>query len=120
MVRETKLQVILEIGAEGGSITILGRRSPAGKWKFLMETDETAIADLLSEDDRAGLGHRDFHQRSGVVDSFDEALKLIDRYPWHRLYPLKVHREFYDRVLEVVERRGGCAERWKHILSNNE
>jgi hypothetical protein len=34
-----------------------------------------------------------------VVNSWEAALRLIDRYPWHRLYPLTVHPEFCERGL---------------------
>ncbi len=116
----SNLQVILKIGAEGGSIAILGQRSGLGNWKFFMETDETAMADLLSGEDRSSLGHRDFNRQSGIVDNFDDALKMIDRYPWHKLCPLKVHSDFQDRVLAEVERRGGSVERWKRLLSQEQ
>ena len=117
MAAHAKLQVILEIGAEGGSMTILGSRSPSGDWKFCSERNEAAIADLLSEEDLAGFGLENFYHRSGFVDTFEQALELIDRYPWHRLWPLHVHPEFYDRVLAEVQERGGDVERWKTILS---
>ena len=45
------------------------------------------------------------HHRSSVVDSWEEALKLLDRYPWHRLYPLRVHPEFRQKIWVEVQRR---------------
>jgi hypothetical protein len=113
----TKLQVILELGAEGGSITIMGRKSPGGAWRFCLEKNEAAMADLLSEEDLADFASGDFHSRSAFVSSFDEALRLIDQYPWHRLWPTKVHSEFYDSVLAAVRKRGGDVERWIRMLS---
>ena len=114
---QTKVQAILEIDAEGGSITILGSKSNGGIGRFCLEKNEAAIADLLSEEDLAGLGPEDFCNRSGFVDAFEEALKLIDQYPWHKMWPGTVHPEFCDIVLAAVEKRGGDAEHWKTILS---
>jgi hypothetical protein len=119
MTKPTKLQVILEVGAEGGTITVLGSKSPNGDWRFCFEENEAAIADLLSDEDLAAFGPRDFHHRSGFVDTFEDALELIARYPWHRLSALQVHPEFYDRVLAEVQKRGGDVERWKDRLSRH-
>jgi hypothetical protein len=41
------------------------------------------MAGLLSEEDLADFGPQDFHHRSSFVGTFEEALKLIDRYRWH-------------------------------------
>jgi hypothetical protein len=47
-------------------------------------------------------------QRSSeVVNSWEAALRLIDRYPWHRLSPLTVHPEFCERVWVAVQERFG-------------
>ena len=119
MTKPTKLQVILKVGAEGGSITILGSESPSGDWSFCFERNEAAIADLLSEEDLAGFGPEDFYHRSDFVSTFDEALDLIDRYPWHKLWPLEVRPKFHDRVFAAVKQRGGDVERWKDRLSRH-
>jgi len=37
MVRQTKLQVIFEVGAEGGSITIFGHNLSSGIWRFCLK-----------------------------------------------------------------------------------
>lgn len=92
-------QVILEIGAEGGSLTIFGEPSPTGGWRFVAERNETALFEMLPDEDQEGLQPYD---RSGCVDSLGEALKLLDRYPWHRLFPLKVHPDFREKVLDAV------------------
>lgn len=114
------LQTILEVSAEGGSIKIMGRKSPSGAWRFCLEKNEAAMADHLSEEDLAGFASGDFHSRSAFVSSFDEVLKLIDRYPWHKLWPLKVHPEFHDSVLAAVRKRGGDVERRRAILLQEE
>jgi hypothetical protein len=73
-------EVILGVGAEGGSLTILGARSAAG-WRFRALRNEYAFLDFLSGEDRDGF---EFWSGSGWLASWDRALSLFDKYPWHR------------------------------------
>jgi hypothetical protein len=98
-------EMVLEVGSEGGSLTLLRERNAGGDWKFLMKTNESALYDLLSEEDRNKIG--EYFAQTGYVHSFHEALGLLDRYPWSTLYPLEVHPEFLERVLLEVGKRGG-------------
>jgi hypothetical protein len=97
-------KVILEVGAEGGTLTLLGSKNDAGDWKFWTETDESATYDLLDEEDRRGLGNPVNTSKSFA--SFPEALALLDKYPWFRLIPLQVDPEFHDAILCEVRKRG--------------
>lgn len=101
-------EVIVQVGAGGGTISLLGKHSPDGTWRFMMETNESFHADLLSEEDREGLN---FHSSDGSVGTFSEGLDLLKKYPWHQLYPVKVHTEFqqsvYDAVIELTNADGG-------------
>jgi len=65
-----------------------------------MRTDESAIYDMLSEEERAGLGPA--VKESCSAHSFREALALLDMYPWFRLIPLEVHPEYLDAVVHAV------------------
>lgn len=100
-VRET----ILEVGGEGGSIVLSRERDAGGAWKFRMGSEESAAYDMLSDEDRAGLGPA--VAEPGVVHSFPEGLALLDTYPWFRLFPLQVHPEYRDAILDAVKERGG-------------
>ena len=40
-----------------------------------------------------------------VGGRWEEALRLMDRYPWARLHPVAVHPEFVERVRVAVEER---------------
>jgi hypothetical protein len=53
--------VILDIGAEGGLLTIAGIRT-ADSWRFRLVRDETTLRALLNAEDREGLEfwHQDF------------------------------------------------------------
>jgi hypothetical protein len=115
----TLRETVLEVGAEGGSITLLRERKAGEDWQFQVKTDETTLDDLLSEVDRNGI---DFVAQTGYLHSFNEALPLLDRYPWFSLCPLKVHPEFLDAVLLEVRKRGGPTEetRWRERLKKAE
>jgi NAD-dependent deacetylase len=106
-VRET----VVKVGAEGGSITLF-REGDGEAWKFGMATNESAMYDMLSEEDLVGLGPA--AKESGSVHSFAEALNLLDRYPWYRLLPLDVHPEYLDEVVRAVAERSDpiTAARW--------
>jgi len=85
-------EVILKVGAEGGGINLYGRRGERG-WSFSRNViDQTPT--LLDE---SAIEHT-----SKLVDTWPDALALIDKYPWHKLHPLTVHPEFRQKVLEAV------------------
>lgn len=107
------VEIILQVGAEGGDLSLYGRRTPSG-WEFMREVvDQTA----------AMLDEPTIQHQSETVTTVAEALCLLDRYPWHRLYPLKVHPEFRVLILEAAHARitkeGGSAlrglERWERV-----
>ncbi|WP_442580270.1 hypothetical protein ACSBOB_33290 [Mesorhizobium sp. ASY16-5R] len=81
-------QVILEVGAERGSITLVGSQS-GGSWRFRVETNESALLDLLEEDDWL-----EIPQRPWVTD-WHAALAQLDGYLWFELYPLAPQSALY-------------------------
>jgi hypothetical protein len=86
-------EVVLEVGAEGGSITLYGLRTNQG-WVFSRKViDQTP--ELIDEQSIA--------TNSECVGPWEAALGLLDRYPWPRLYPISVHPEFRDRVWSAVQ-----------------
>lgn len=104
-------QVIVEVGAEGGSLTLYGIQSPDG-WQFRAETNEAA----LDDGDTPDLPELPW------VATWRSALKQLDAYPWTQLYPLKVHPEFSDRVFKALQTRKkkGLAidwDQWGHVLN---
>jgi hypothetical protein len=105
-------EVIVEIGAEGGSITLFGVRSPQG-WLYTRSVGDWT-PELIDEE-------RIQHD-SNVVDSWEAALGLLDQYPWHRLSPLHVHPEFRRQILAAVQKRfessddpRGRMEKWREL-----
>lgn len=88
-------EVILEVGAEGGSITLYGLRKN-NCWFFslnALDQSSTYIDESTSE------------HNTEIVKSWHEALELLDQYPWHQLHPLEVHREFRGKVYDAAVER---------------
>jgi hypothetical protein len=89
-------EVIIKLGAEGGSLTLYGVRTEQG-WSFMLETIDQAPKFIDEES---------FQKTSGIVDSWDAALELLDRYrSWPELYPLSIHPDFRRRIREAVQKR---------------
>jgi hypothetical protein len=84
-------EVIIELGAEGGSITLSGFWTERG-WSFWRE-----VTDCIDEE---WIQHK-----SAVVDSWKAALKLLDQYPWCRLFPVRIHPEFKQKIWVAVQKR---------------
>src|SRR5262249_41906371 len=90
-------EVILKLGAEGGSLTLYGFRIKEG-WSFTLGTyDCTPV--LIDEGPP-------MHRKSGVVDRWDAALKLLDQNPsWPKLHPISIHPDFKTKVWVAVQKR---------------
>jgi hypothetical protein len=88
-------EVILQLGAEGGSVTLYGMRTERG-WLFSRN-----VSDWTPE----LVGEERIQHKSPVVDSWEAAVTLLDHYPWQRLSPLTVHPEFSERIWSAVRER---------------
>lgn len=109
----SKNELIIELGAEGGGISLFGLKIH-GKWHFSRRViDQTP--EMLGEDWVV-------HQTE-VVDSFESAIKLLDQYPWFHLKPMSVHPDFrqvvYDAMLKSCQANGSKEPRrhsdWRHV-----
>ena len=93
-------KTLLEIGGEGGSIKI-NKKLIGDKYKYWFGTNESAMADLLSEEDLKGIN---LSSNSSIVDSFEEAFTLaLKKYPLFKLYLILVDdevKEFVDSELQ--------------------
>ena len=90
----SRYKVILKVGAEGGDVTLLGMKS-SGEWRFKVSSDDHS-PELIDEEP--------VHSSSKTTSSWSEALSLLGRYPWQRLYPIEVHPEFRAAVWEEISR----------------
>ena len=99
-------QIVLQVGAELGAITLYGRPLATG-WAFHRSVrDQTPL--LIDENESQ-------HPSEPVAD-WSEALKLLDRYPWARLHPIKIHATFCGQILAEVRTRLEASEAPKSQL----
>jgi hypothetical protein len=88
-------EVIIEVGAEGGSIALYGFRTDQG-WLFTRQVaDQTP--ELIDEEW--------IEKETPRFESWETALKLLDRYSWAKLYPLTIHPEFREQIWSAVQER---------------
>jgi hypothetical protein len=64
---------VVEVLAAGDSIALIGTRHGHG-WRFSRSVDESATYDLIVE--------KPVLHKSAEVDSWECALRLLDKYPW--------------------------------------
>jgi hypothetical protein len=108
-------ELVLRVGAAGGSLSVWSVSAKDGTRSFLVKQKESTLMALTDKADAAGLK---FKSETGLLSSFDDALNVLDRLPWHRLYPLFVHQDFIDPVLTAVAKRGSedLAREWRFRL----
>jgi hypothetical protein len=91
-------EVVLCVGAEGGTLTLLREDSGDG-WRFRVGTDETLLADDLE-----GL---EPHHSYPAMNTWEDALAQLDRYQWADMVPLQVHHDYRAAILAAVLARLG-------------
>jgi hypothetical protein len=111
-------ELVLKIGAAGGSLSVWSVNAKDGTRSFLVKQDETTLKEFMPKKDAAGIN---FKSKTGPLRSFADALPVLGRYPWHLLYPLFVHQDFIDPVLTAVMNLGGEKEvnRWRRKLEGS-
>ena len=115
--------VVLEVGAEGGSVTLIGRENDDGEWRFARITiDQSEV--LFGEAD-AEVSPPPVLRPEDWVEGWEAGLALMDRYPWVRLHPVTAHPDFVERVRVAVEERlanvdqssaEGAREKWEWMF----
>ena len=109
----TGSEVIIQVGCEGGDLTLYGVRTVEG-WLFSRSVIDQSML-LLDE--------TEIRHASDTVTAWPDALKLMDQYKWFDLCPIDVHPEFRGMVLEAVIERYAQREpqrrlpRWVEICS---
>ena len=111
--------VIVQVGGEGGGITLFGRLSNE-QWEFRRSSSDASLA--LTDEEQASRPMPD----PVWVKTWAEGMALLDRNPWAKLVPIAVHVDFREEVLFEVTRRlladpshrnEGQMERWLQICS---
>jgi hypothetical protein len=95
-------EMILSLGAEEGSITLYGVKLN-GDWHFLLKYDRFAPLDLFSHEEVTDKNL--FLEETSFQKGFNNAIELLDEYPWHMLIPRLIHPEFATQLLTEVENR---------------
>ena len=110
-----KQELVLKVGAAGGSLSIWSVNAKDGTQSFVVKRDESTLKEFMSEEDAAGIN---FKSKTGPLCSFADALAVLGRSPWHRLHPVFVHQDFMNPVLTAVMNLGGEKEvnRWRRRL----
>ncbi len=108
-------ETVLEVGYEGGVASIVRFRGPNGAWWYRMGRDESAAADLLSDEDMEGISAR---EQSESVRTFGAALALLGKWPWEALELVTLNPQYTGIVLAEVGQRGGEKQvtRWREML----
>jgi hypothetical protein len=105
---------VLEVGAEGGGVTLHAERTERLQWRFCVDKHESLFEELL--DEAAG----SFHRESEWTTSWEHVLSLLNAYPWTRLRPTEVHPIFADAVASAYEARTGDSlsqnREWLEVL----
>lgn len=106
-------RVVLEVGGEGGSITLTRDRS-GGQARYFLEREESAMWSLLDEDD-GGPPPPPPPPPELVGTTLAEALEALARYPWFWLVPLEVDPKLAAEIEAQVLARGGekALARWR-------
>lgn len=81
---------ILSVLAEGGAIRLVGLFHDE-RWVFRVRINDMFASPVSREIDS--------------VDTWQEALTELDRYPWHWFIPKEVNPEFAQRVWQAYEQR---------------
>jgi hypothetical protein len=96
-----KSEIVVLTGVEGGGVTLYGERTDNG-WRFRASyADQTPY--MVDEPE--------IRREANWVDTWEEALTLLDKEGWLRLPPIRVHPEFRARVWEEVQQRLGTDAR---------
>jgi hypothetical protein len=102
-----KNEIIIECGVDGGAWVLVGSRGADG-WLFRASRDEGTLLDFMTEDDAA-----DFEPRHETewVGSWETALALFDKYPWHTFCTVRVHPDFAGEIWAALQDRWDADER---------
>ena len=93
----SRSELLLAVGAEGGSIAIYGRHE-GDRTQYRVGIVDQTLTSL--DDDDAG---DEIRSESGWLNTWEEAVAKIDRWPWPNLYPRFVHPSIRDAIWKAVQ-----------------
>lgn len=90
------MEKILELGGEGGNITLFGEQLPTEEWVFHKEINEMLFEDI---DETSIQQVQDLNKKK--VYTFEEALLLVGT-KWYMLVPRFIHPVFVDSIWSLL------------------
>jgi hypothetical protein len=114
--------IVFEVGAEGGSLAV-EESIVDGTRIFIVSLDESALNDLLDEDDEPLAPFE-----VGRALTFEDALVMMDVYGWHHLFPCiiaehvrdAVTRAFLARIEGHVVKERIHLDAWRRLLHRSQ
>lgn len=97
-------EVILEMGVEGGSISITRVRSSTSVCAYVVVQDETTLNDFLNDEDQMPVD--DLHSTNSFA-TLEDAFAYFGKHPWHMFHLVSYSEPHRRRVLDEVVRNGG-------------
>jgi hypothetical protein len=101
--KKNKLELILEVGAAGGTISLWSINTKDSAPSFIITTDESTLREFMDDDDAKGIS---FKRKSALLHSFSDALVALEKYPWYNLKLLFVHQDYIDPILAAAKKLG--------------
>jgi NAD-dependent SIR2 family protein deacetylase len=100
-------KVILEVGSEGGKISLLGSNDEKGNWSFKKFIDQLNFNHNFNEVDIVLTKQVEtidicVNNQTLIVDDWDSAINLLEEHSWVQLTPITVHPEFQKKVWKEV------------------
>ncbi|MNB78411.1 NAD-dependent protein deacetylase [compost metagenome] len=111
--------MILKLGGEGGSLTLFGRKNDDGGRTFFRESQESAMKDVLNEEDQ-NLSPL-LNPRTRMIGcDLELALRSLGRH-WKQLRPAEIHPDFRWSIYKLImESRASSLYHWQKLcLKNN-
>jgi hypothetical protein len=94
----TGWEKVLEVGGDEGTLAIYRAVLQDSPDKFVLIRDEVPVEDFDEEVDWAML-----HEEYPPSDTFEEAVKEMDSYPWRDMLLLSVHPDYEDFILTQMK-----------------
>lgn len=118
MKNKDRQELILKVGAAGGTLSVWAVMAKDGTQSFLVKQDESTLMDMLDKEDASAFS---YYSETGQLRSFADALDALGKYPWYGLSPIFVHQDFIETVLTAVVSLGGEKEahRWRRKLDTH-
>lgn len=113
--KKNEQELILKVGAAGGSLSVWSVNAKDGTRSFVVKRNETVLKGFMDEEDANGLS---FKSETVPLLSFADALVALGHYPWYHLSPRFVHQDFREPVLAAVMNLGEeeDVDRWRERI----